>query len=226
MSGAQESGRVDASAHEALRRRALLARGAWLAGAATLPALLGPARALAQDDGEEGDAQIEALRRMISAEQASALAYRQAAEGDVLRGEAKALAEELRGAEDAHAKAFTAALEQIGFEAPEAPDSPAGVELLEGFEEADSERKLIGFFVGLELQLMSIYLAVTGKLEAEDLRRSAGQVGASHGEHLVAWRLLRGDAPADFFKGKAGSLDLSEVTQQETAAGDGDENGG
>lgn len=197
--GGAELGRSEG----ALPRRALLARGAWLAGAASLPALLGPARALAQDDEERGDAQTQALERLIRAEQASALAYREAAKGDVLQGEAKTLAEELARAEDAHATAFTAALEQIGFEAPEAPDSPAGVELLDGFEQADSERRLIEFFVGLEATLMNTYLQVAGSLEAPDLRRSGAQVGASHGEHYAAWRLLRGDSPASLFSGEA-----------------------
>jgi rubrerythrin len=178
--------------HSAATRRDVIVRGIGLAGAAAVPAaLLAAAPAHAQED-----AQTDALKNVIELEQAAQLAYTEAAAEGKLSGDAQALAEELADQEDDHATALETAIEQLGVEAPEAPDSPDGVSALEGFDAGASEDGLIDFFISMEENLVRAYAEASANLTADDLLRSGAQIGGSHAQHLVAWRLLRGDAPA------------------------------
>jgi hypothetical protein len=51
--------------------------------------------------------------------------------------------------------------------------------------------------IGLEEELIKVYEDETPTLEADDLVRSAAQIGAAHAQMLVALHLLAGDPPAD-----------------------------
>lgn len=193
---------------DATTRRDVLARGAVLAGAAAVPAaLLAAAPAYAQESD-----QTKALERLINLERASRYAYRAAAEGSSLSGEAKELAEELAGQEDEHATALETAIEQLGVQAPEESDPPSAesAPVLEGFDPEAGEAELIGFFVSLEEETLRAYGEAVADLTADDLLRSAAQISGSHAQHLAAWRLVRGDAPA-----KAAALPGDESASEE-----------
>jgi rubrerythrin len=192
----------------AATRRDVLARGAVLAGAAAVPAaLLAAAPAHAQKDDQTG-----ALENVINFERAARYAYTEAAAGERLSGDARALAEELAGQEDDHATALETALEQLGIEPPEESDPPPtdSAPILESFDPEASQEELIDFFIALEEEILQIYATAVASLTADDLLRSAAQIGGSHAQHLAAWRLLRGDAPA-----QAAALPGSESASEE-----------
>lgn len=174
-------------------RRQLVGRGLALAGAAAVPGTLlvaTPARA-------QAEAETGALERLVGLEQAGALAYEEAAgEEGALSGKAKALAAGYARHAGERASALEAAIEQLGAEAPEAPDDVAAVELLEGFEGATEEPDLVDFLVRLEEETLAAYLDAAPELEAEDIVRAGAQIAASHAQQLVALRLLAGERPS------------------------------
>lgn len=173
-------------------RRQLLVRGAGAASAAALPAtLLAVAPAFAQEDAETDE-----LARLIALERGSALAYETAAESKGLDAEASKLAETLRGHETEHATALETAIDQLGVDPPEDSDDPADYEQLDGLDAAKTQKDLLDLLIVLEEELVTAYRDAALALETDDLIRTGAQVGASHAQHLVALRLLRGDSPA------------------------------
>ena len=174
-----------------LTRRSLVGRGLAGAGAVALPgSLVAAATAHAQD--EEGDAQTDALERLVTLEQAAELAFSLAAEEGDVDSEAKALFEELSIHAGDHATAFEEAMDQLLVDPPSSESDPAEYESLEDFDTAAAQDELLAFLIDLELGLVEAYEEDQPELDEPDLVRSAAQVAASHAQALVALRQLAG----------------------------------
>lgn len=176
-------------------RRQLLGRGLVVAGAAGVPgSLLAAAPALAQESDE-----TDTLERIVILEQAAELAYSLAAEGGTLRAGAitKRMFELFSKHCDDHDTALSEALDQLGVDPPEAESDPDGYDRLADFDPKAEESKLLVFMIRLEEELVAVCADAQSALEAEDLVRSAAQIGAAHAQMLVALRLQAGDKPID-----------------------------
>jgi rubrerythrin len=167
-----------------------------MAGAAALPAsLLAPASALAQEDDE-----TDALEQVVELELASELAYSLAVEDAELAPDVKSAFEAFGEHNSDHATALSEALDQLGVDPPDVESDPNDYDRLADFDPKAAEPKLLEFMIALEQELVKVYEDVTPELEAEDLVRSAAQIGACHAQQYVALSILAGDqvpAPAD-----------------------------
>ena len=170
-----------------ITRRRLIGRGLGVAGAAALPTSLLAAPALAQQSEE-----TDALEPIVELEQAAELAYSLAVEEADLDGEAQRTFELFSTHCGDHATALSEALDQLGVDPPEASSDPAEHERLADFDTDESQEKLLEFMIGLEQELIAAYRDGLPALDAEDLVRTSGQVGASHAQALVALRVLAG----------------------------------
>jgi len=197
----------------AISRRTLVGRGLAGAGAAALPGSL-IAAATAQAQNAEGDAQTDALERLIVLEQAAELAYSLAAEEGDVPAQAKSLFEELSIHAEDHATAFSEAMDQLVVDPPEADSDPEEYESLDGFDPAADENDLLEFLIDLELGLIEAYEEDQADLDEPDLARSAAQIAASHAQALVALRLLAG--------GKGSLTKLPDPSTSATASEDDD----
>jgi len=192
-------------------RREALRRGAVLAGAIAAGGLLRPALASAQST--EDDDLRDFLAEATGLEQITVLAYATAAE------EADAADRQLfadfRDQEQAHATALRTALDSLGFEPPDAPDSPEdeGVfddidgldedtatelkELLASLGEANGADSFLELLADLEQRQIAYYVAGTAELDSYDLATTAAEISGCQATHLVVLREQLGDDPAD-----------------------------
>lgn len=192
MSAAGASGQPGASRREALRRAALGGAAIAFAG------LLRPAAAGAQTaaDEELRDYLVEA----ISLEQLAVLAYATAGErGGALESSFTIFGDQ----EQAHANALRNALDSIGFDPPDAPDSTtdsAAFEDVEGLEseaserlvallsELDrlsSERQFLDYLTKLEQQQLAFYTGDGAATDSVDLATTAAEIAGCQAQHLV-----------------------------------------
>ena len=175
-------------------RRQLLGRGIGIAGAVALPASLLAAEVALADE------ETDALERLVDLEQASELAYSLAAKDAKLDPDVKRAFELFGGHNSEHATALSEALDQLGVDAPDAHSDPADYDRLSGFNAKDDQKKLLEFMIDLEKELVSVYEDAQPELDAEDLARSAAQIGACHAQQYVALSILAGGpvpTPAD-----------------------------
>jgi hypothetical protein len=168
-------------------RRQLLGRGIGLAGAAALPAGVLASPALAQESDE-----TEALELLVELELAAELAYSLAAEQGDLDPEATRAFELFTEHCGDHATALSEAIDQLGVDPPDAGSDPADYERLADFDAAAPLPEQLDFLGALEDDLVKAYEDETVNLEAEDLVRSAAQIGASHAQIRVALTALTG----------------------------------
>ena len=169
-------------------RRQLLGRGIGLAGAAAVPAgILAPPTALAQESDE-----TDALERLVELELAAELAYSLATEDGDLNAEATRAFELFTEHCGDHATALSEAIDQLGVDPPDPGSDPADYERLADFDAAASLPEQLDFLSALEDDLIRAYEDETANLEAEDLVRSAAQIGASHAQIRVALAALGG----------------------------------
>jgi Ferritin-like domain len=172
-------------------RRELLGRGAGIAGVAALPAsLLAAPLALAQESDE-----TDALERIIGLEQAAELAYSLAAEDGNLKANVTDAFERFSTHCGEHATALSEALDQLGVDPPDAGSAPADYERLADFDASAPQKQQLRFMTDLEEELIQVYQDEIEALEAEDLVRSAAQIGASHAQMWVELRTLADGRP-------------------------------
>ncbi len=194
-------------------RRQLLHRAAVGAGAVAAVALLRPSLAVAQsaDDEDLRDFLVEA----IGLEQVTALAYATAADAEGVPAPLRQTLERLRDQEQAHANALRSAIDSLGFDAPDAPDSAAdtvvfddvdglseeaaetltgSLEELEGLSERE---ELLEFVSGLQTDQLELYLGRGPDLDSEDLSTTCAEIAGCQAQHLVALRIALGEDPAE-----------------------------
>jgi rubrerythrin len=205
-----------ASRREALRRAALGA------GAIAAAGLLRPGAALAQSTEDEDlrDFMVEA----IGLEQVAVLAYAEAADAQGVSAPLRQTLELFRDQEQAHANALRSAIDSLGFDAPDAPDSTTDTEVfdeVDGLSDESAERltgllerldglrdrdELLEFLAGIETDQLDLYLGSGPDLDSEDLSVTCAEIAGCQAQHLVALRLELGDDPATALDEAAGAI--------------------
>jgi rubrerythrin len=187
-------------------RREALRRAALVTGAASAPALLRPAIAVAQVEEEPAGLE-EFLVEAVVLEQMSALAYATAASelGDGDRSLQRTLTRFERQ-EQIHANALRSALDSIGVDPPEAPAAPDDLQAIENVEALDADRTeelserlaelgdvegrddYLELLVRLEDEQIGFYLREAPGLSPEDILRVGVEIAACHAQHAVVLR--------------------------------------
>ena len=192
-------------------RREALRNAALGAGALAAAGLVSPALAAGQSAADEDlrDYLVEA----ISLEQLAVLAYGTAAR----EGEAKlrATMEAFRDQEQAHATALRAALDSLGFDLPDAPDSSTdggafeGVEGLSEDAATDLGKRLAelerlerpaqypAYLLELESVQLAYYASAGPEVESVDLTTTSAEIAGCQAQHIVVLGGELGQTPAE-----------------------------
>ena len=208
-------------------RRAALAAGALAASGLARPAL---AAAQSTDDEELRDFLVEA----IALEDITVLAYITAAEG--AGPEFKAMFEHFRDQEQAHANALNQAIDELGFDAPDAPDSPTDTGVyddIDGLDDGTVKRlddrlaeianangldQLIDVLLSLEEEQLTYYGTEGPQLDSEDLSTTAASIAGCQAQHLVVLNENVGREPgataADVAQTAADAADAATSTEK------------
>jgi hypothetical protein len=194
--------RAESSRREALRLAALGA-GALAAGGLVRPALAG---AQAPEDEDLRDFLVEA----ISLEQLTAFAYATASRE--VDGNTRPTLESFQEQEQAHANALRQALDALGFDLPDAPDSTTDTgafEDVEGLEDEASERLLelldeldrlgspreyYAYLARLEDEQITHYTREGPAVESVDLTTTCAEIAGCQAQHVVVLRGALGDS--------------------------------
>ncbi len=197
VDGNRDDRRVSAAAHS---RREAIRRAALAAGAVAAGELLRAAPAVAQatDDEDLRDFLVEA----IGLEQVTVLAYSTAAAD--AGADLKPTFEQFRDQEQAHANALRSAIDELGFDPPEPPDSATDTGVfddVEGLDDDAAERLTDRLgrdrrrerarpaarrpALKLENDQLSYYCAQGPGLDSEDLATTAASIGGCQAQHLV-----------------------------------------
>jgi rubrerythrin len=176
-----------------LSRREAVRRGVAVGGAAItaamLPELLGAGDALAQsEDTSATDSEI--LVGAIGIEQTAVLTYETAAAGGLL-GPGAGVARLFAAQEQQHADALIAALRGIGGK----PPPPPRIEDVPGLTEVKTGEEMLRFAVELENMAIAAYLEAHKRLGSAALLKTATEIVANEGQHLVVLRQALGDDP-------------------------------
>jgi rubrerythrin len=184
-------------------RRELLRRGAIASAALVATGALRPALAGAQSTTDEDLRDF--LNQAIALEQVTVLAYARAADA-AEAGDRQEL-EDFRGQEQAHANALRSAIDELGFDPPEPPDSPTDTGVfddVEGLDEHAVERLtgLLGDLEGaktpaeyrnllitLEGEQVRLYLDGAPPLDSADLATTAAEIAGCQAQHLYVLNL-------------------------------------
>jgi hypothetical protein len=197
-------------------RREAIRRAALAAGAL---ALAHPALAAAQtsDDEDLRDFLVEA----IGFEQVTVLAYATAA--DQAGPDFGRTFELFRDHEQAHANALHSAIDELGFDPPEPPDSPTDTGVfddVEGLSDEAAKRltdrlgelddangldQVIDLLLELENDQLAYYVAEGPGLDSSDLSTTAASIAGCQAQHLVALRAGTGRPPGEAATDVAGA---------------------
>jgi hypothetical protein len=195
---------VSETAHS---RRETIRRAALAAGALALahPAL---AAAQAGDDEDLRDFLVEA----IGLEQVTVLAYATAA--DDAGADLKSTLEGFRDQEQAHANALRSAIDELGFDPPEPPDSPTDTGVFDGVEGLDEEAagrltkqlgmigdakgldQLLDQLLALETEQLTYYVTEGPGLDSSDLATTSASIAGCQAQHLIVLNDRVGHPPA------------------------------
>lgn len=199
-------------------RREALRRGAVAAAALTAAGLAEPLAAAAQteDEQELRDFLVVAIGRS----QIAVLAYSEAAEASGVDPKLKAQLEEFRDQDQAHANALRQALDSLGFDPPDAPDSPTDDTVFDDVEGLDSENaddlkteladvdgvtgpKRVEILVGAEQAQIDYLAGAAPGLDSEDLAVTAAEIVGSLSQHIAVLETDDGKDPAKLVGGFA-----------------------
>jgi hypothetical protein len=193
-------------------RREALRRGALAAGALAAAGLVRPALAGAQSPEDEDlrDFLVEA----IALEQITALAYAESANSSSVSPEMATTLDAFRDHEQAHANAWRQALDTLGFDAPEPPDSPGDTGVLDDVDGLDSEasERLTGLLEGisgqkdpaetleylqrLERAQIDYYINEGPAVDSVDLTTTSGEIAGCQAQHIQVLGTELGFDPA------------------------------
>ena len=193
-------------------RRDALRRGALAAGAIAGTGLLRPALAGAQspDDEDLRDFLVEA----IGLEQITVLAYSRAAD-TAGNAEQKSRYDDFRDQEQAHANALRSALDELGFDPPEAPGSPTDTTVFDDVEGLDAEaakrlsdlldqvgaannpEQILELLTRLETDQLTYYAGEGPGLDTADLATTVAEIAGCQAQHLFVLGEAAGDSPSD-----------------------------
>ncbi len=196
---------------EARSRRETLRLAALGAGAVAAAGFARPALAGAQATGDEDLRDF--LVGAISLEQLAVLAYSTAArEGDTDIGPTL---ETFRDQEQAHANALRQALDTLGFDLPDAPDSATDTGAFEDVDGLDSEqserlldlldeldglsspRQYLGYLARLEDEQLTYYTSEGPAVDSVDLTTTSAEIAGCQAQHSVVLLTELGRTEAD-----------------------------
>ncbi len=204
----------------AISRRDALRRAALTTGALTTAGLLAPALARAQSDDEV--ALRDFLAEAIGLSQIALLAYANALDQPTVKDALRTELERLRDQDQAHANALRKALDSLGYDPPDAPDSPDDAGVFDDVEGIDGEtatelkerlaelgdvagaNERIDAIVALERAQIDFYAASAPGLPGEDLAITSAEIVGSLSQHVLALEVRRGADPAELVSGFAG----------------------
>jgi rubrerythrin len=192
-------------------RRDALRAAALGAGALAGAGLLRPVAALAQSSSDEDLRDF--LAPTIALEQIAVFAYNAAAGADGVKADEKTTFLHLRGQEQAHANALRQALDSLGFDLPEAPDTAtdSGVFDVDGISDDQAKdlsdtlakvgdlktvRQFVDYLADLEQREIEGYAGAAPTLDSEDLATTSAEIAANHAQHLVILGPLHNEKPA------------------------------
>ena len=193
-------------------RRELIRRGVIAAGTVGAAGLLRPALAGAQSATDEDLRDF--LAEAIGLEQITVLAYASAADAADSGGDRQRL-EDFRDQEQAHANALRSAIDEIGFDPPEAPDSPTDTGVFDDVDGLDTETadrlkgqlgdlgkarspdQFVTLLTDLETDQLTLYAGQGPALDSADLATTAAEIAGCQAQHLVVLGGFAGDSPAD-----------------------------
>ena len=155
-------------------------------------------------------------QQAIGLEQITALAYSTAA--DAADAKLKGTLETFRDQEQAHASALRSALDELGFDPPDAPDSPSDTtvfdevdglddtsspyttqdlkDLLSGLDGLKGTKQYLDYLVKLEEAQIGYYVGQAPGLDSVDLSTTGAEIAGCQAEHLIVVREQQGDDPA------------------------------
>ena len=215
--------RIDLHDHDrgepvsASSRREALRTATFAAGALAAGGLLRPVTAGAQDTEQEDlrDFLVEA----IALEQIAALAYETAAEASGVEPDLRGSLTRLRDQEQAHAVALRSALDSLGYDLPDPPDSPEDTGVLDDVEGLDEEaatrlkatlgdlgdvtkpEDYLEYLIRLEQEQIGLYVSSAPPLPSEDLQTTCAQIVGNQAQHLVILDRAAGRNPTDLLRG-------------------------
>ena len=189
---------------DGMTRSSFLMKSALAAGAVYGTATVGPfvKQAFAQEGGG-GD--VDILNFALTLEYLEAAYYDMGLkEVKGLKGDAKAVAEQLAKDENEHVEFLTSAISDAGGEPVKAP----GVQFMDAFASQDSFLKLAQTF---EDTGVSAYNGAAPQIQSKDILAAAGSIVQIEGRHAALIRFLRGEdiAPTAFDK----PLEMEEVLE-------------
>lgn len=220
--------------NEAHSRREALRRGAIVAGALTAGGLLRPMAASAQST--QNDDLRDFLVEAIGLERITVLAYATAADEGAT--DDRQLLVEFRDQEQAHVSALRSALESLGFDPPDAPDSPDDTGVFDDVEGLSDEtatelKELLGsladvsgadghleLLADLEARQIAYYVGKAPALDSFDLATTAAEISGCQAAHLVVLREHLGDDPADAAAAVSDAVDASEPAEESSDSED------
>lgn len=180
-------------------RREAIRRATLAAGALAASGLMRPALAAAQgsDDEDLRDFLVEA----IALEDVTVLAYATAV--DQAGPDLKPTLERFRDQDQAHSNALNSAIDELGFDAPDPPDSPTDTGVYDDIDGLDDEQvkrltdrldeiagakgldQLLGVLLSLEDEQLTYYGTEGPQLDSEDLATTAASIAGCEAQHLV-----------------------------------------
>ena len=192
-------------------RRDALRRGAVAAVALAAGGLLraAPASAQSPDDEDLRDFLVQA----IGLEQITVLAYSTAS--DQAGPDLKRTLVKFRDQEQAHVNALRQANDELGFDSPDAPDSPTDTAVFEGVDGIDDDAKktlddqlasidkakgldqLLDVLLQLETDQITYYVGQGPGLDSADLATTAVEIAGCQGQHLTVLGLQTGRSAED-----------------------------
>jgi hypothetical protein len=196
---------------EAHSRRDALRRAGLAAGAFAAAGMLRPAFAAAQSTSN--DDLRDYLVPAVGLEQITVLAYATAL--DKVDPDVRDQLTTLRDQEQAHASAWREALDSLGFDSPDAPDSPEDTGVFDGVDglddatasdyqdllgkigDANSPQQLYDLIADLEKRQIAYYVEKAPAVDSFDLATTSAEISGSQAAHVIIIGALRGQAPAD-----------------------------
>jgi hypothetical protein len=192
-------------------RRDALHRAALAAGALAATGLVRPALAAAQ--GSDDEDLRDFLVQAIALEDIAVLAYATAA--DQAGPDLKPDLQRFRDQEQAHANALNNAIDELGFDAPDPPDTPDDTGVYDDIDGLDEDAvkdltdrlgeigdakgldQLIDVLLSLEEEQLTYYGTEGPQLDSEDLGTTAASIAGCQAQHLVVLNARVGHKPAE-----------------------------
>lgn len=192
-------------------RRDALRRAGLAAGTLAAAGLLRPALAAAQSTAD--DDLRDYLVPAVGLEQITVLAYASAIDS-VDPGDRELLTT-FRDQEQAHASAWREALDSLGFDSPDPPDSATDTGVFDGVDGLDDTtastyKELLGkigdaktpqqfydLIADLEKRQIAYYVEKAPAVDSFDLATTSAEISGCQAAHLVVIRELTGDSPVD-----------------------------